>query len=66
MLQPMLPMERMREPGWKWAKGFFSMGSSAADVHMPYVTARSSPWSFSRVRHQPLWFRGIWHSCGQR
>ena len=21
----MLPMERMREPGWKWAKGFFSV-----------------------------------------
>lgn len=34
-LQPTLLMENARLPGWKWARGFFSIGSTAIAESWP-------------------------------
>jgi len=52
-------------PGWKWARGFFSMGSTAMAESCPYVRLTSFPSTFSLVPQNPLPPGFMMHILGQ-
>jgi hypothetical protein len=61
----MLLTERERLPGWKCARGFFSMGSTARADSSPYVRLIMRPSLFSFVWQNPLSPDLITHILGQ-
>lgn len=53
-LHPAVATERLSVPGRKWKRGFFSMGSVARLVSMPWLRLTSVPPRFSLTLQMPL------------
>jgi len=52
-LQPRVPRDRARVPGWKWKKGFFSISSETTDAGRPYTKDNNLPSRTPRTLQSP-------------
>ena len=52
-LQPAVPKERTGEPGRKWFRGFFSIGSIQKPLDRPYVVRTISSPVRARTKQKP-------------
>ena len=65
-LHPRVAMEKVRLPGRKWYKGFFSMGSTFCAAAAPYIREYRTPLLFSRTPQIPRLPSAIRHRWRHR